>query len=183
MSNPGQPTINTGANVETRVTENLTPPADQTQGNGSGPDQKADIVAVPPNESGKRQAVLVALGAPGGLAAAVIVLITAFQLVSWSNAQTALVSAEAAAVIGFVGALVGHLWPESSEEPVALAATFTATLAATLALCAGFGWLSWSQSQITAVMGVTTAIIGIGSALFARQRVNAKVTQKGATQT
>ena len=58
----------------------------------------------------------------------------------WSAAQTALVTAEAAAVTGFITALVAHLKRGTKQEPVALAATFTATVSATLALGSGFGW-------------------------------------------
>ena len=185
-------------------TTDTTPPAGRMQGNGSGPNQAADPAAavqepgtavIPGTAapaqpagttapaqpgSGKQQAVLVALGAPGGLAAAVIVLLTAFNLVTWSDFQTSLVTAEAVAVIGLFGALVGHFWRDSAQEPVALAATFTATVAATLALCNGFGWLTWTQDQITAVLGVFTAFLGVGSALFARSLVTAESTPKKA---
>ena len=115
---------------------------------------------------------------PGGLAAAVIVLLTAFNLVTWSNFQTSLVTAEAVTVIGLFGALVGHFWRDSAQEPVAVAATFTATVAATLTLCNGFGWLTWTQDQITAVLGIITAFLGVGSALFARSIVTAEPTKK-----
>ena len=164
----------------TPSTARRSPPVSQAQGNGSQRDQSAATSAIPPGERAKQQAVLVAVGTPGGLAAAVIVWMTAFQIVSWTDFQTALVTAEAAAVIGLFGALVGHFWPESSKEPVALAATFTATLAATLALCNGFGWITWSQDQVTAVLGVFTAFLGVGTALFARSRVQAATTPKKA---
>ena len=121
-----------------------------------------------------------ALGGPGSLAAAVIVWSTAFQIVTWTDFQTALVTAEAVTLTAFFGALVGHFWRESSKEPVALAATFTAAFAATLALGNGFGWLTWSQNQITAVLGVVTAFIGIGLAVFALSRVQANHTPKKA---
>jgi len=164
----------------TGSTARRTPPVSQTQGNGAQRDQSAGATAAAPEERAKQQAVLVAVGAPGGLAAAVIVWLTAFQIVSWTDFQTALVTAEAAALIGLFGALVGHFWRESSQEPVALAATFTATLAATLALCNGFGWLTWSQDQVTAVLGVFTAFLGVGTAFFARSRVQADTTPKKA---
>jgi hypothetical protein len=115
------------------------------------------------------------------VAAAVIVWMTAFQIVSWTDFQTALVTAEAVAVIGFFGSLVGHFWPDCKAEPVALAATFTATLAASIALCNGFGWITWSPNQITAVLGVFTAFVGIGAALFARHGVEAHKTPKRQT--
>jgi len=163
--------------ASTRRTYHRPPSASRAQGNGSEPDQPAGKTAAP-QEKAKQQAVLVALGGPGGLAAAVIVWMTAFKIVTWSDFQTALVTAEAVALTALLGAGVGHFWRESSKEPVALAATFTATFAATLALCNGFGWLTWSQNQITAVLGVFTAFLGIGTALFARSRVDAKTTPK-----
>jgi hypothetical protein len=164
----------------TPSTARRTPPVSQSQGNGSQRDQAAGTTAGAPEEKAKQQAVLVAVAAPGGLAAAVIVWMTAFQIVSWTDFQTALVTAETAALIGFFGALVGHFWRDSSQEPVALAATFTATMAATLALCNGFGWLTWSQDQITAVLGVFTAFLGVGTAFFARRKVEADTTPKKA---
>jgi hypothetical protein len=166
--------------ASTRRAARRTPPVSRAQGNGFAPDQAAGTTAARPQEKAKQQGVLIAVGAPGGLAAAVIVWITAFQIVSWTDFQTALVTAEAAALTGFFGALVGHFWRESSKEPVALAATFTATFAATLALCNGFGWLTWTQDQITAVLGVFTAFLGVGTALFARNKVDAKMTPKKA---
>ena len=166
--------------ASTRRLARRTPPASRAQGNGSGPEQDAGTTAVQPQERVKQQAVLVALGGPGGLAAALIVWMTAFQIVTWTNFQTALVTAEAVALIAFIGALVGHVWPESSKEPVALAATFTAAFAATLALGNGFGWWTWSQNQITAVLGIFTAFIGVGTALFARSRVDARPPAKKA---
>ena len=84
------------------------------------------------------------------------------------------------ALIAFFGALVGHFWRENSKEPVALAATFPAAFAATLALGNGFNWLTWSQNQITAVLGVFTAFIGVSAALFARSQVQADQTPKKA---
>jgi hypothetical protein len=171
--------------ARTRSAARRTPPVSRAQGNGSAQDQPAGTTATAregaaPAERAKQQAVLVAIATPGGLAAAVIVWMTAFQIVSWTDFQTALVMAETAALIGFFGALVGHFWRDSSQEPVALAATFTATLAATLALCNGFGWLTWSQDQVTAVLGVFTTFLGVGTAFFARHRVEARTTPKKA---
>jgi hypothetical protein len=72
----------------------------------------------------------------GGLGALAVALVTIVTVkgVDWSAAQTALVTAEAAAVVGFITALVAHLRPSTSKEPVALAATFSAMVSATLAL-------------------------------------------------
>jgi hypothetical protein len=111
------------------------------------------------------------VGALGTLAIASITIVTVFRVVHWSAAQTALVTAEAAAAAGLVTALVAHLMPSTSKEPVALAATLTATVAATLALGSGFGWWSLTEQQTSAVAGVVTAILGVGGALFARHHV------------
>ena len=114
------------------------------------------------------KAVFVALGT---LATASITLITTFQLVSWTPGQTALVAAEAAAVIGFVSALTMHLLPSTKKEPVALAATFTAAVSATLALGTGFSWWTLSADEISALIAVLSAVIGLGTAWLARQSV------------
>jgi hypothetical protein len=116
------------------------------------------------------------VGALGTLAVAFLTIVTVFKAVDWSAAQTALVMAEAAAVAGFVTALVAHVIRGTSPEPVALAATFTATVSATLALGSGFGWWSLTEQQTSAVAGVVTAVLGVGGAVFARDRVTAHVT-------
>ena len=113
-------------------------------------------------------------GGLGTLAVALITIVTVFKVVDWSAAQTALVTAEAAAVAGFLTALVAHLMPGMSKEPVALAATLTATVSATLALGSGFGWWSLTEQQTSAVAGVLTAVLGVGGALIARHHVTAQ---------
>jgi uncharacterized membrane protein YgaE (UPF0421/DUF939 family) len=102
--------------------------------------------------------------------------LTVFKAVDWSAAQTALMTAETAAVIGFITAVVAHLTPGTSKEPVAIAATFTAAVSATLALGTGFGWWSLTAQQTAALVGLLTAVIGVGTALFARQYITAGVT-------
>jgi hypothetical protein len=114
------------------------------------------------------------LGAIGALVVAAVTLLTVFQMVEWSAAQTALVLAETAAVTGLVTALVAHLTPATSKEHVALAATFTATVSATLALGSGFSWWTLSEEETSAVVGVVTAVLGVGGAMFARQHVTAE---------
>jgi hypothetical protein len=116
------------------------------------------------------------LGAFGTLVVAMITLLTVFEAVDWSAAQTALVIAEAGAVTGLLTALVAHLAPATSKEHVALAATFTATVSATLALGSGFDWWTLTEQQTAAVGGVVTAILGVGGAVFARQRVTAETS-------
>jgi hypothetical protein len=86
-----------------------------------------------------------------------------FKVVDWSAAQTAFVTAKAAATAGLLAALVAHLMPGTSRQPVAFVATFTAKVSATLAL--GFGFGSWflTEQQTSAVAGVVTAVLGVGA--------------------
>jgi hypothetical protein len=110
------------------------------------------------------------------LAGAIITLVTVFQLVQWDGAQTALVTAEVAAVTGLLTAIVRHVKRGTKKEHVALAATFTASVAATLALGTGFGWWSMDDKETAALIGVLTALIGVGTAMFAREHVVAEET-------
>lgn len=121
----------------------------------------------------KIKAVLAAIAA---VATATLTLLSSLNIVHWSAAQTTLVSAEALAVIGFVTALIAHLWPGTKREPVAFAATLTAVISATLALGTGFGWWNLTASQIAAVVSFVSSIVGVGSALIARQTVTATRT-------
>jgi hypothetical protein len=116
------------------------------------------------------------LAALGVLAATATVFLTTFTVVDWSAAQTALVTAEASAVLGFVAALVAHFKRATAKEHVALAGTFTAVFSATLALGTGFGWWELTQEQTGALLGMLTAIIGVTGAMFARQHVTAEIT-------
>ena len=110
-------------------------------------------------------------GSLGTLSIALLTIVTVFKVVDWSAAQTALVTAEAATVAGLITALVAHLMPGRPKEPVAVAATFTATVSATLALGSGFGWWSLTEQQTSALAGVITAVLGVGGALIARHHV------------
>ena len=112
----------------------------------------------------------------GTLAVALVTIVTVFKVVDWSAAQTALVTAETAAVAGLVTALAAHLRPNTPKEPVVVAATFTATVSATLALGSGFGWWSLTVQQTSAVGGMVTAVLGVGGALLARHHVTAKAS-------
>jgi hypothetical protein len=118
----------------------------------------------------KIKGVLVALG---GLAIALISLLTAFGAVSWSPAQTGLATAEAAAVIAFLSACAAHFWPSTPREPVALGGTLTALVAATLALLSGFNAWTLSQNEVSALVGVVTALLAVTTALIARTHVTA----------
>lgn len=119
------------------------------------------------------RAVLAALGV---LAATATVFLTTFTVVDWSAAQTAFVTAEASAVLGFVAAVAAHFKRATAKEHVALAGTFTAVVSATLALGTGFGWWELTQEQTGALLGMLTATIGVAGAMFARQHVTAEIT-------
>jgi hypothetical protein len=116
------------------------------------------------------------VAAIGILAGAVITLVTVFEIVHWSAGQTAFVTAEVAAVAGFLTAVARHFKPDTKQEHVAVAATFTAMVAATLALGTGFGWWTMTEQETAALLGVITGLIGVGSAMFARDRVHADKT-------
>jgi len=113
------------------------------------------------------------LAALGGLAIALISLLTAFGAVSWSPSQTALATAEVAAVIAFLGACAAHFWPTTQKEPVAVGGTLTALVAATLALLSGFNAWTLSQTEMSALVGVVTAFLAVATALIARTKVTA----------
>jgi hypothetical protein len=111
------------------------------------------------------------LAAAGALATAIITLLPALNVVDWSAPQTALVLAEAAAGIAFVTAAAAHLWPGTPHEPVALAASFTALVTATLTVGTGFSWWHLTQQQTSAMVAVVAAAIGLVTAVFARGAV------------
>jgi hypothetical protein len=127
---------------------------------------------------GKKVAAVV--GAIGTVAAAVISLITSLGAVDWSAAQISLVTAETAAVIALVTAILAHFWPNTQQQPVAVAGACTALITATLSLGTGFAWWTFTQAQSSAMVAVVSAVIGLGSALFARSMVTAKKTPPSA---
>jgi hypothetical protein len=113
------------------------------------------------------------LAALGGLAVAVITLLATFGVVNWSSAQTGLATAEAVAVVGFLSACVANFWHGTQKEPVAVGGTFTALVAATLALMSGFNVWRLTQDEISALVGLVTAVLVVATALFARGKVTA----------
>jgi hypothetical protein len=123
---------------------------------------------------GKKVAAVVA--AIGTLAAATISLITSLGAVSWSPAQISLVTVEMGAFVAFVTAILAHYWPDTKQQPVAVAGTFTALITATLALGTGFAWWHFTQPQTSALVSVVSGVIGLGSALIARNMVTANPT-------
>jgi hypothetical protein len=116
------------------------------------------------------------IGAVAGVVASVISLITALDIVHWTAAQTSLVSAESAAILAFIAAVTAHFWPGTSKEPVALAASFTALVAATASLGTAFTWWNISTAQTSALVGVLSAAVGLGTSLIARSVVTAGKT-------
>jgi hypothetical protein len=116
------------------------------------------------------------IAALGAFAASVIVFLTAFTVVAWTPAQTALVTAETGALLGFLAAVLAHLKPATAKEHVALAGTLTAVVSATLALGTGFGWWRLTPEQAGALLGMVTAMVGVAAAMLARGYITADRT-------
>jgi hypothetical protein len=135
-----------------------------TQTSSSAPPAAPSQLPVPP----KIAALLAGLAA---LTAAVIGLITSFNAVHWTPAQTTLVAAEAAALWALASAVTAHLWPGTKKEPVAVAGTLTAFVSATLALGIGFAWWQLTEAQNASLISLVTAIVAVVSALVARNTV------------
>ncbi len=110
-------------------------------------------------------------GALAGLAAAIVALLKVFDAVDWTDAQTALVLAEAGAVISLAGAVRAHVRSNTPKEPVVLAGAVTASITATIALGTGFTWWDWTAEQTSAVLSVVTAASGVVFAAIARETV------------
>jgi hypothetical protein len=110
------------------------------------------------------------------LTGAVIGLMTSFNSVHWTSAQTTLVATEVAAFWALAGAVAAHLWPQTKKQPVAVAGTVTAFVPATLSLGIGFAWWQLTQSQNASLISLVTAIVAVASALAARSTVRADTT-------
>ena len=129
-----------------------------------------------PSDPGSRQppvppkiaAVLAGLTA---LTGAVIGLMTSFNAVHWTSAQATLVATEVAAFWALAGAVTAHLWPQTKQQPVAVAGTVTAFVSSTLALGIGFAWWQLTQSQNASLISLVTTIVAVASALAARSIV------------
>jgi hypothetical protein len=105
------------------------------------------------------------------LTGAVIGLMTSFNAVHWTSAQTTLVATEVAAFWALASAVTAHLWPQTKKQPVAVAGTVTAFVSATLALGIGFAWWQLTQSQNASLIGLVTTVVAVASALAARSAV------------
>ena len=109
---------------------------------------------------------------------AVAGLITSFNAVHWTSAQTTLVATEVAAFWALASAITAHLWPQTKKQPVAVAGTVTAFVSATLSLGIGFAWWQLTLSQNASLIGLVTAIVAVFSALVARSTVEAGTTAR-----
>ena len=118
------------------------------------------------------------IAAAGALAASVIQMVNVLQMVHWSPAQVAAVTAESGGIIAFVTALLAHFRVGTAKEPVAIAATFTALVTVSLAFGSAFTWWTLTQEQQAAVVGTIAALTGVGSAAFARSHVHAAVADQ-----
>ena len=110
------------------------------------------------------------------LTGAVIGLMTSFNAVRWTSAQTTLVATEVAAFWALASAVTAHLWPQTKEQPVAVAGAVAAFVSATLSLGIGFAWWQLTQSQNASLISLVTAIVAVVSALAARSTVKAGTT-------
>jgi hypothetical protein len=129
-----------------------------------------------PSDSGSNQPpvpprIAALLAGLTALTGAVIGLMTSFNAVHWTSAQTTLVATEVAAFWALASAVTAHLWPQTKKQPVAVAGTVTAFVSATLASGIGFAWWQLTQSQNASLIGLVTTIVAVASALAARSTV------------
>lgn len=108
----------------------------------------------------------------GAVASAVIELVRVLNVVDWTAAQGAAVSAESVGLVAFFAALLAHFRLGTAKEPVAVAGAFTTLVTVTLALGSVFSWWKLTQEQNSAVVGVLAALIGLGSAALVRSQVS-----------
>ena len=144
--------------------------------------------AGPPSSPGSNQppvppriaALLTGLTA---LTGAVIGLMTSFNAVHWTSAETTLVATEVAAFWALAAAVTAHLWPQTKKQPVAVAGTVTAFVSATLSLGIAFAWWQLTQSQNASLISLVTAIVAVAAALAARSTVTAGTTPAAEAET
>lgn len=97
-----------------------------------------------------------------GVVGATLALLSGFGVVAWDTTQTALVVAASASCVMFIGSLFAHLQKETSAEWPAVAMSFVAFVASGLAALNSVGVLNLSAQQIELVIGVITAVLGLG---------------------
>ena len=110
------------------------------------------------------------------LTGAVIGLMTSFNAVHWTSAETTLVATEVAAFWALAAAVTAHLRPRTKKQPVAVAGTVTAFVSATLSLGIGFAWWQLTQSQNASLVSLVTAIVAVAAGLTARSTVTGGTT-------
>ncbi len=115
------------------------------------------------------------------LTGAVIGLMTSFDAVHWTSAQTTLVATEVAAFWALAAAVTAHLWPQTKKQLVAVAGTVTAFVSATLSVGIGFAWWQLTQSQNASLISLVTVIVAVASAQAARSTVTAGTTPARST--
>ena len=101
------------------------------------------------------------LAALTALTGAAVGLLTSFQAVHWTPAQTTLAGAEVAAFWAFTGAIVAHLWPGTKQRPVAVAGTITALVSATVSLGIGFAWWRLNGAQNASLISLSTTLVAV----------------------
>lgn len=143
------------------------------QQSGSSASSSGPGAPTPPPLPSNAAGVLAGLTA---LTGAVVGLLTSFQVVHWTPAQTTLAAAEVAAFWAFTGAIVAHLWPGRKQRPVAVAGTITALVSATVSLGIGFAWWRLNGAQNASLISLSTTFVAVGSALWAQAHVHADLT-------
>ncbi len=155
------------------VSSNSVTSSDHSTQSGSSASSGGPGASSPPPLPANIAGVLAALTA---LTGAVVGLLTSFQVVHWTPAQTTLAAAEVAAFWAFAGAIVAHLWPGTKQRPVAVAGTITALVSATVSLGIGFGWWRLNGAQNASLISLSTTLVAVGSALWAQAHVHAELT-------
>src|SRR5215475_5461628 len=110
------------------------------------------------------------------LTGAVIGLMTSFNAVRWTPAETTLVATEVAAFWALACAVTADLWKQTKKQPVAVAGTVMAFVSATLSLGIGFAWWQLTQSQNASLISLITAVVAVAADLAARSAVTAGTT-------
>ena len=155
------------------VSSNSAASSDHPKQSGSSASSSGPGASTPPPLPSNATGVLAALTA---LTGAVVGLVTSFQVVHWTPAQTTLAAAEVAAFWAFTGAIVAHLWPGRKQRHVAVAGTITALVSATVSLGIGFAWWRLNGAQNASLISLSTTFVAVGSALWAQAHVHADLT-------
>lgn len=94
-----------------------------------------------------------------------------FGIVDWDTAETALMTAWAAATVVFVGSVVAHFKRGTTTEWVAVGGSLMAFVTTTLTALNAIDVLHWDQSQVELVVGLLAAGLGIFGIQVVRSRV------------